>query len=103
MNNKFHFQQILPDGTKYGQYRGSQPSLIAKKMAREIYKNEEYTTKKLLDIEFCKNRVLSLGGDVLYKYRVTVEPLKNPIEKKIGDASFFEYYKIGVKNLSRKL
>ena len=54
MTTKYRFQQVLDDGTKYGAYIGAQPNSIAKKMAREVYKNNEYTGKKSFDIIFLK-------------------------------------------------
>ena len=99
LKEKYRFQQILPDGTKYGAYVGTAPNTIAKKMAREVYMHQGYKGKKQFDILFTKNRNISEGGDVLYKFRCVVEELKTPIMKQIGNGKpFYINYKISVKN-----
>ena len=94
---KYRFQQILDDGTKIGNYYSSNPTDIAKKMAKKIYDARGYEGNKTFTFYFVRNRPLSQGGDIQYQYTARVSMLKEPIEHKIGNSVFYTRYKCHVK------
>ena len=71
--------QIIIDGKKYGQYKNINcPKNTAKKMCKMIYLMNKYDGAKEIIINFVRNRVNDLGGDISYTYKTYIEPLEEP-------------------------
>ena len=77
--------QILIDGKKHGHYNPNiSPAQTARKMAKHIYEMNKMIGSKKLIINFCLNRTKGQGGDKLYSYIITINPIPDiGIEREI--------------------
>jgi hypothetical protein len=93
------YQLLINHGTdqeKIGSYHGT-PDKVATRICRSLVQSGNKPVNKPFKIQFVKNRVLSMGGDLLYVYEVIARP-------HVGKPSNNEYenlkkYDIFVKQL----
>src|SRR3989338_7488485 len=101
------YQLLLQDGTKVGQYSAnSSPGKVGEKIAKQIYKDGNFTGKKEFTFEFVKNRIhLGTNDEKIYRFRAIVRPLPRTKENLIVTPQgnqFYKKYDIQVQNLMRQ-
>ena len=89
------YKILLDDGTEVGHYRSTKsPGQVAKAVIKTIYVQNGLKGTYRKDVTFINNRTHRT-----YTYDTKIEPLANPIVKKIGNNTFVERYRIDVKRI----